>query len=111
MDLRNNAEQGSIIFVDVDDTLVRSVGKKRIPNPQVISCIQELHRQGNSLYLWSSGGASYAKSSAEEFGILNCFIDFLPKPNIYIDDQPVQQWRACKHVLPGNVTEIASRSN
>ena len=102
--------QGSIIFVDVDDTFVRSVGKKRIPNPQVIACIQELHGQGKSLYLWSSGGATYAKSSADEFGIAACFTAFLPKPNFYIDDQTVQEWRYCKHVLPGNVADIAKLS-
>jgi hypothetical protein len=97
--------QSAIVYVD--DTLVRSVGSKLIPNPQVISCIQELHGHGKSLYLWSSAGASDAKSSAEELGIADCFTASLPKPDFYIDDQAVQEWRYSNHVLPRNVTDFA----
>jgi len=32
-----------IVFVDVDDTLVRSVGTKRIPMPAVIAEVKRLH--------------------------------------------------------------------
>ncbi|HEX2531156.1 MAG TPA: hypothetical protein VHK70_06750 [Burkholderiaceae bacterium] len=45
------------VFVDVDDTLVRSVGTKRIPIPAAIAVVKELHRNGVQLFLWSSGGA------------------------------------------------------
>ena len=38
------------IYVDVDDTLVRSVGSKRIPIPSVIRHVGELHREGAILY-------------------------------------------------------------
>ncbi len=92
-----------VVFVDVDDTLVRSVGARRIPVPSVVARVRELHRQGVALYLWSSGGADYARASAEELGVSGCFIAFLPKPDAYIDDQAVHEWRYCKHVLPGNV--------
>ena len=95
-----------MIFVDVDDTLVRSVGTKRIPMPTVIARVRELHAQGALLYLWSSGGSEYAKASAVELSIEECFIAFLPKPEVYLDDQAVDEWRYCKHVLPGNAGEI-----
>ena len=91
-----------VIFVDVDDTLVRSFGSKRIPMPPVIARVRELYEQGSILYLWSSGGAEYAQSSAVELGIQDCFAGFLPKPDVYLDDQSVDEWRYCKHVLPGN---------
>ena len=91
-----------VVFVDVDDTLVRSAGTKRIPMPPVVARVRELHAQGVALYLWSSGGAEYARASAAELGIEECFLAFLPKPDAYIDDQPVQEWRYCQHVLPGN---------
>jgi predicted HAD superfamily phosphohydrolase YqeG len=91
-----------IIFVDVDDTLVRSVGKTRIRMPGVISRVLDLHVKGAELYLWSSGGADYARSSAVELGIEHCFTAFLPKPDVYIDDQAVSDWRFCEHVLPTN---------
>lgn len=94
-----------IIFVDVDDTLIRSVGTKRVPMPGVIAAVRELHQQGAQLYLWSSGGAEYARASAKEIGLEECFLAFLPKPHIYIDDQAVSQWRFCKHVLPTNAPE------
>lgn len=91
-----------VIFVDVDDTLVRTVGTKRIPMPAVVEQVRALHRDGAALYLWSSGGDAYARSTAEELGIAECFVAFLPKPEIYIDDQAFQDWRYCLHVLPGN---------
>ena len=90
------------IFVDVDDTLVRSVGAKRIPMPRAIEAVRQLHQQGHQLYLWSSGGADYARASSIELGLSDCFIAFLPKPHIYIDDQAVHDWRFCEHVLPQN---------
>ncbi|MBL8525388.1 MAG: hydrolase [Betaproteobacteria bacterium] len=93
--------QPNIIFVDVDDTLVRSVGTKRIPMLAEIGNVRRWHAEGAMLYLWSSGGAEYARSTAEEFGIAECFQGFLPKPHIYVDDQPVHEWRFCKHVYPG----------
>jgi hypothetical protein len=95
-----------IVFVDVDDTLVRSVGSKRIPMPSVVERVRELHGQGRSLYLWSSGGAEYARASALELGIEDCFIAFLPKPDVYLDDQSVQEWRYCRHVLPTNADDV-----
>ena len=90
----------SVVYVDVDDTLVRSVGTKRIPMPRVIEKVRSLHREGATLYLWSSGGEDYAKSSAQELGIAECFTGFLPKPTVIIDDQAVSDWRYCKHELP-----------
>ena len=92
----------SVIFIDVDDTLVRSVGSTRIPMPEVIRQVRSLHENGHMLYLWSSGGADYARRSAEELGISECFQAFLPKPNAYIDDQAVHEWRFCTHVPPIN---------
>lgn len=94
-----------IIFVDVDDTLIRSVGTKRIPMPSVVTRVRELHAAGAEIYLWSSGGAEYARASAIELKLEECFLAFLPKPTSYIDDQPVHEWRFCKHVYPAGADE------
>jgi FMN phosphatase YigB (HAD superfamily) len=91
-----------VVFVDVDDTLIRTVGTKRIPMPAAIEKVRQLHRDGAALFLWSSGGGAYARASAEELGITDLFQSFLPKPDAYIDDQAVHEWRYCQHVLPGN---------
>jgi len=94
-----------VIFVDVDDTLIRTVVTKRIPIPAVLGRVKELHAQGCVLYLWSSGGAEYAREVATEFGVESCFVAFLPKPDVYLDDQPVKEWRYCRHVLPSNAED------
>ena len=92
-----------VVFVDVNDTLVRSAGSKRIPIPSAISHVKDLRAGGATLYLWSSGGADYARASAQELGLLECFAGFLPKPHLIIDDQQVHEWRDCKHVHPAQV--------
>lgn len=94
-----------VIFVDVDDTFVRSTGLKRIPVVNVLRHIRKLYQQGAILYCWSSGGAEYARSSAEEFNVGDCFMGFLPKPNVFIDDQSVADWRSCLEVNPFSVAE------
>ncbi len=95
-----------VIFVDIDDTMVRSVGIKRIPMPAVIAQVRRLKAEGATLYLWSSGGAEYCKTTADELGITDCFEDFLPKPTVYIDDQPVHEWRFCKHLYPSQAENV-----
>ena len=89
-----------VVFVDVDDTLVRSVGTKRIPMPGVVAEVRRLSQEGAQLFLWSSGGADYCRATAAELGLTECFSGFLPKPTVYIDDQAVQDWRDCKHFYP-----------
>lgn len=88
------------VYVDVDDTLVRSVGTKRIPIPSVIQHVRDLHAQGAVLYCWSAGGAEYARRSAEESELADCFTAFLPKPNVFIDDQSADEWPRCVSVHP-----------
>src|SRR5690349_15519633 len=92
-----------VAYIDVDDTLVRSFGTKRIPMTPVIEHVRALHRDGVRLYCWSSAGEEYARQSAEELGIAQCFVGFLPKPHVFIDDQPPADWRRTSHVFPGAV--------
>ncbi len=88
------------VYVDVDETFVRNYGAKRIPIPQVIAHVKALHAEGAILYCWSSGGAEYARASAKEFGIENCFAGFLPKPEVVIDDMPFSEWRNLLQIHP-----------
>jgi cation transport ATPase len=92
--------QSPVVYVDVDDTLVRSVGTKRIPMPGVVERVHRLHREGAALYLWSRGGADYARETAQELGVSECFLAFLPKPTLIIDDQPFTEWRDFRHEYP-----------
>lgn len=92
-----------VAYVDVDDTLVRSTGTKRIPIVSVVQHVRTLKEEGWELYCWSSGGGDYAKASAEELGIAACFVGFLPKPDVMIDDVPPQSWSFLRVVHPAEI--------
>jgi cation transport ATPase len=92
----------TVVYVDVDDTLVRTVGPKRIPMPSVVDYVRRMKAGGAELYCWSTGGAAYARAAADELGIADCFAAFLPKPHIIVDDQAVPEWRSCTHLHPAN---------
>lgn len=88
------------IYVDVDETFLRNYGTKQIPIPSVIEHIKALKDEGAILYCWSSGGAEYARASAQKFGIALCFEGFLPKPHVAIDDMPFDTWNNLLQVHP-----------
>jgi hypothetical protein len=98
-----------VIYVDVDDTFVRSYGTKRIPIPAVLGYVRSLFELGAALYCWSSGGADYAQASAEEFGIADCFLAFLPKPDVLLDDQHISDWRRLQQVHPNECDALIDR--
>jgi hypothetical protein len=96
-----------VVYVDVDDTLIRTAGTKRIPVSGVSQHIASLAADGAVLYCWSSGGADYAKEVAVELGIENCFAAFLPKPHVILDDQEVSSWRRATQVHPGRCSAFS----
>lgn len=97
-----------VCFVDVDDTLVRSFGSKRIPMTVQVERVRELHARGVELYCWSTGGAAYALRSAEELGIEQCFAGYLPKPQVMIDDQAPGEWRSLTCLHPNEVSSMSA---
>ncbi len=82
-----------IVYVDVDDTLIRSFGSKRIRMSHTVDRVRQLYEDGVELYCWSSGGAAYAQASARELDLEHCFKAFLPKPKALIDDVAIENWR------------------
>jgi hypothetical protein len=99
-----------IVFVDVDDTLARCAGSKRIPIAAVVDRVRALKQAGATRYCCRTGGAEYARASAREVGLEDSFVSFLPKPTIMIDDQPPAEWRLCRCVHPFNVASIDTES-
>lgn len=95
-----------IIYVDVDDTLIRSAGSKRIPVSGMVDHVRSLSAAGAELYCWSSGGGEYAREVATELAIAECFVAFLPKPHVLIDDQNVSAWRRLVQVHPGRCSSL-----
>jgi hypothetical protein len=95
-----------VVYVDVDDTLVRSAGTKRMSIPSVVAHVKQLAAQGGvELYCWSTAGAEYARATARELGIEKCFVAFLPKPNVLVDDQEIGVWRRFVVVHPLAIAE------
>lgn len=92
-----------VVYVDVDDTLVRFAGAKSIPISRSVEHLRALHAAGAQIYCWSTGGADYARKAAESLGIASCFLAFLPKPHIVLDDQRPSEWRRLLHVHPVQV--------
>ena len=109
-----NMDKNICVYIDVDETFVRNYGNKRLPISAVIEHIKSLNKQGAILYCWSSGGSDYARASAAEFGIEDCFIDFLPKPEVVIDDLPFSKWRKLLDIhpneCPGNTIDSYKQS-
>ena len=91
-----------VVFIDVDDTLIRTVGSKRIPIVDTIAHVKKLKAQGAQLHCWSAGGAIYAEEVATQLGLRDCFAGYLPKPHVMIDDQAAAEWGRTIHILPGN---------
>jgi hypothetical protein len=94
-----------VVYIDVDDTLIRSAGTKTIPIPNVVEHLRQLADSGAELYCWSSVGAEYARATARNLGIERCFVAFLPKPNIAIDDQAISDWKRFATVHPLNAAK------
>jgi hypothetical protein len=87
------AREPAAIYVDIDDTLVRSVGARRIPIPATVALVRQLAQAGVALYAWSTAGGAYAQQTAVELGIADCFVAFLPKPVALLDDREIKDWR------------------
>ena len=90
------------IYIDVDDTIIRTVGSKVMPITDTIKWIRE-NSETHNLYLWSRGGGDYAKNIAEKLQINGCFLAFLPKPDALIDDQDFLTWTHLKTHYPSNI--------
>lgn len=71
-----------VIAVDVDGTL--SLDGR--PNPKAIAYCEARKAEGYSLTLWSARGESYARQTAEAFGVVSLFDHILSKPGYILDD-------------------------
>lgn len=100
--MAHSASQKQVIFVDVDDTLIRTFGTKQIPIPGTVQFVRDMFNAGNVLYCWSRGGAEYSREVAVKLGIDNCFVCFLPKPDVVVDDRLDQLLDYCKFIHPNN---------
>ena len=94
--------KSSVIYVDVDDTLIRTFGTKQIPMTPSIAYVRRMYESGHKLYCWSRGGAEYSREIATKLGIADCFVCFLPKPDILFDDRLDELLSHCEFIHPNN---------
>jgi len=106
-----NPRKETVIFVDVDDTLIRSFGPKQIPIPNAIDYVREMFNVGNVLYCWSRGGAQYSRDIATKLGIADCFVCFLPKPDVVLDDRLENLLDHCEFIHPMNAGPTQKSTN
>jgi hypothetical protein len=99
-------QDDSNVFVDVDDTLIRSFGSKVIPNTRVIDKVVSLQKRGFKIYVWSSGGAEYSQKMATQVGIGAIVSGYFAKPKYIIDDQDVEKWINTKVIHPLQIDNI-----
>lgn len=76
------------VFVDIDGTMTTARVKGwGPPRSGVIDKVRSLIGLGYRVFVWSGGGAEYAKAFCEMHGI-GGVAGFLPKPNVIVDDNP-----------------------
>lgn len=96
-----------VIYVDVDDTLIRTLGTKRVPIPTAISHVRALHTQGAVLYL-SAVAVNNMLGECARYGYRGMLRRILAKTsNSKFDDQQVSEWRYCRTVHPSNCGETS----
>ena len=79
-----------VIYVDVEETLLH--GTPPAPAAGVVPRLRELHAHGAQLYLWSRRGAEHARRAAEAAGVAEVFLAFLPKPQLVVDGEALEDW-------------------
>jgi len=95
-----DSQKRLVVYIDVDDTLVRSAGTKTMPVPSMVEHVKALAGSGAELYCWSTAGTGYARDTARRLGIEQSFVGFLPKPNVVIDDQEIKAWKRFEFLHP-----------
>lgn len=73
------------VFVDVDLTLVDSQGRLITGAREALLRLKD---RGCHLFLWSTVGMEYAKSTAKRLKLEDLFEGYVSKPDIIIDDMP-----------------------
>jgi hypothetical protein len=52
------------------------------------------------------GAHSMLRQARSLFGIEHCFVGFLPKPDVSIDDQSLADWHHLREVHPAQVQQL-----
>jgi hypothetical protein len=79
----------SNIFIDIDNTLTRDLGKTFIEgSPEAVKKISEKA----NVFIWSQGGLHYSFEIIKKAKLEPFICGVLPKPDLMIDDLSVEEW-------------------
>lgn len=85
-----------IVCFDVDGTLLQNAAGADVPRPEVVRILKLLHSKGNTIYVWSGGGAEYAQMQTTRLKLDQFVTGYahksdsnVIKPYLAIDDQVV----------------------
>ena len=85
-----------LICFDVDGTLIQRISDRDCERSKVTELLKLLHSKGNTIYVWSGGGAEYARIQVTRLGLDNLITGYASKkdssyikPYLAIDDQVV----------------------
>lgn len=108
----------SIIYFDVDDTLVMwgmaddhpglinipspHYGTKNmvVPHPGHIKVLKDRKARGSRIVVWSAGGFAWAEAVVKALG-LEQYVDFvMSKPHMYVDDKLASEFMGERLYIP-----------
>jgi hypothetical protein len=90
----------SIIYIDVDDTLIRTFGTKQIPIPRSADYFRRMHMSyTDGVELEQTILETLRQSSVS---ISDLSASFLPKPDIVLDDRLEILLEHCEFIHPNN---------
>lgn len=103
-------ETDNLVFFDVDETLILWVDPKTpgaqfvndpympgelvffVPHISHINLLKRTYHQDSAIVVWSYGGVRWATTIVEKLGLTDFVSLILRKPQIYVDDKPMEKW-------------------
>ena len=75
------------VAFDIDKTLwlVDNERGKNFPNHELVNVLKWFHKNGDEVFVWSTGGEDYAKEIVEKIGIAD-LVSIITKTNYNLND-------------------------
>ena len=100
-------DKKTVVFIDVDDPKLG--GTDASDTDALARHVRELHDRGLVLYCWSSSGADDCRDLAKQLGIVDCFVGFLPKPDVMIDEKHPSEWGNLRWLHRGEAPSVTTQ--
>lgn len=93
--------------IDIPDPYMRPAGAivRAVPNQRNIDLLKRNKGQGRSVVVWSAGGYAWAESVVKTLGLEEYVDLIIPKPSVYVDDRPMEDWKLNRIYLSKDLPE------